>query len=192
MRTETFSAFSNHRQIAAGDLQAVALGVARASKSGSEQVIVLSDLTGRPMDLDLRGSEVEIAARYQPAVAEVPTKPGRGRPKLGVVPREVTLLATHWDWLATQPGGASATLRKLVHQAKSQSGAADRRRAAQDATYRIMTALAGQLADFEEALRAFYADDADRFHSLSEAWPSEIRDYIRDRVAAVSMDSDPD
>ena len=94
MRTETFSAFSNHRQIAAGDLQAVALGVARASKSGSEQVIVLSDLTGRPMDLDLRGSEVEIAARYQPAVAEVPTKPGRGRPKLGVVPREVTLLAT--------------------------------------------------------------------------------------------------
>ncbi len=93
LRTETFSAFSNHRRIAAGDLRAVALDVARASKSGSEQVIVLSDLTGRPMDLDLRGSDAEISARYQSTDASVPVKPGRGRPKLGVVPREVTLLA---------------------------------------------------------------------------------------------------
>ena len=93
MRTETFSAFSGHRRFAAGDLQTVALGVARASKSGFEQIIVLSDLTGRPIDLDLRGSETEIAARYQPSAAETPAKPGRGRPKLGVVPREVTLLA---------------------------------------------------------------------------------------------------
>ena len=192
MRTETFSAFSGHRQIAAGDLQSVALGIARASKSGLEQIIVLSDLTGRPIDLDLRGSETEIAARYQPSAAEPPAKPGRGRPKLGVVPREVTLLTGHWDWLATQPGGASATLRKLVHQARRQSGTADRRRAAQDAAYRIMMTLAGQLPDFEEALRAFYADDAERFQQLSQTWPAELRDHIRERVAAVWMDLDPD
>ena len=192
MRTETFSAFSGHRRFAAGDLQTVALGVARASKSGFEQIIVLSDLTGRPIDLDLRGSETEIAARYQPSAAETPAKPGRGRPKLGVVPREVTLLAGHWDWHATQPGGASAALRKLVHQARRQSGTADRRRAAQDAAYRIMMTLAGQLPDFEEALRAFYADDAERFQQLSQTWPAELRDHIRERVAAVWMDLDPD
>ncbi len=78
-----------------------------------------------------------------------PAEPrGRGRPKLGVVAREVTLLPRHWDWLNAQPGGASVALRKLVEQARRANGDADRARAAREAAYHFMSAMAGDLPAF--------------------------------------------
>ena len=103
---------------------------------------------------------------------------GRGRPKLGVVAREVTLLPRHWEWLGAQPGGASVALRKLVDEARRASGDTDRARAARDAAYHFMSAMAGNLAGFEEASRALFADDRRRFVGLIAGWPDDIRDHI--------------
>ncbi len=186
---EQFTAFHENQRIAAGDQQSVALALAMTRTAQSTSVIVISDLTGRHLDFDLRGDLSDVATRYAPSPPTEPEKPARGRPRLGVVPREVTLLARHWEWLAGQPGGASAALRRLVEQARNDSGPADQRRAAQDAAYRIMTTLAGNLPDFEEALRAFYANDQAAFLSRTETWPIDVRDYVRDRVAAVGPPS---
>src|SRR3546814_490284 len=108
------------------------------------------------------------------SVAEAPR--GRGRPKLGVTAREVTLLPRHWDWLAAQPGGASVALRKLVEQAMRDDR--QTRRAAQEAAYRVMTALAGDLPGYEEAIRALFAGDRQRFEQQIAGWPADLRDYV--------------
>ena len=104
---------------------------------------------------------------------------GRGRPKLGVVAREVTLLPRHWDWLAAQPGGASVTLRKLVEEARRANLDRDRQRQASECAYHFMSAMAGDMAGFEEASRALFANDAAKFRQQTEAWPADVRDYVR-------------
>ena len=150
-------------------------------------IIIFSDATGQPIDLDLRGTERDVIARLpQPASppdvdaeGTASTEPrGRGRPKLGVVAREVTLLPRHWEWLGAQPGGASVALRKLVEEARRANGDADRARAARDAAYRFMSVMAGNLAGFEEASRALFADDRRRFVGLVAGWPDDIRDHV--------------
>jgi hypothetical protein len=177
---QTFTAFEGQRRLAAGPLQEVALAVKRAEQRDAERVAIFSDATGRAIDLDLRGSDDEIVARLPPvpALEEAAPPRGRGRPKLGVVAREVTLLPRHWEWLNGQPGGASVTLRKLVEAARRANGDRDRSRAARDAAYHFMSAMAGDLPNFEEASRALFADERRRFASLIAAWPGDIRDHI--------------
>jgi hypothetical protein len=186
--SQRFTAFMAHQRLASGPLAEVALAVLKASKSSAaEPIVIFDDTTGRPIDLDLRGTERDIVARLrQPASnaetpAEDPSAPeprGRGRPKLGVVAREVTLLPRHWEWLGAQPGGASVALRKLVEEARRASGDRDRSRAARDAAYHFMSAMAGNLAGFEEASRALFADDRRRFVELIAGWPGDVRDHI--------------
>jgi len=182
-----FTAFVGPRRLAAGPLTEVAIAVMQASRRPAAPIIIFSDATGQPIDLDLRGTEREIIARLpQPASpADVEAEEtasaeprGRGRPKLGVVAREVTLLPRHWEWLGTQPGGASVALRKLVEQARRANGDADRARAARDAAYRFMSVMGGNLAGFEEASRALFADDRRRFVGLIAGWPDDIRDHV--------------
>jgi hypothetical protein len=144
---------------------------------------VLSDSTGRAVDLDLRGSRAEVAERYQAPDDEAAPKPTRGRPKLGVVAREVTLLPRHWDWLAKQPGGASAALRRLVEQARRDNTESTLRRDAQESTHRVMTVLAGNLPRYEDALRAFYAGDKTLFLEIVATWPEDIAAYIAAHAA---------
>src|ERR1700726_365189 len=184
---QRFTAFIGHQRLASGPLAEVALAVLKAPKGlGAEPIIIFDDATGRPIDLDLRGTERDIVARLpEPAStaetpAEDPSTPeprGRGRPKLGVVAREVTLLPRHWDWLGSQPGGASVALRKLVDEARRGSGDRDRIRAAQEAAYRFMSAMAGNLPGFEEAARALFAYDRNRFVDLIAAWPEDLRNH---------------
>jgi hypothetical protein len=150
-----------------------------------EPIIIFEDGTGRSIDFDLRGGDREVLARLAklipPPVEETaaPTEPrGRGRPKLGVVAREVTLLPRHWEWLSAQPGGASVALRKLVDEARRVSGDKDRERQARDAAYHFMSTMAGNLPQFEEASRALFADDRRRFTGLIADWPADIRDHI--------------
>ena len=182
--TETFIAFDGPRRLASGTLAEVALAVKRAALA-AEPVIIFSDDTGRAIDLDLRGSDDEIVARLPPAATAgpapdaQPTEPrGRGRPRLGVVAREVTLLPRHWEWLNAQSGGASVALRRLVEDARRASGDKDRQRAARDAAYHFMSALAGNYPNFEEASRALFAADRRRLAALIAPWPEDIRDHI--------------
>jgi len=184
--TGHFTAFVGPKRLASGALADVALAIKKTTKpAGHQPILVFDDTSGKSVDLDLRGTDEEILARLQlstsaTAAAEPPAPEprGRGRPKLGVVAREVTLLPRHWDWLAGQPGGASVALRKLVEEARRTNGDRDRHRAARDAAYHFMSAMAGNFKGFEEASRALFADDRRRFGELIAAWPDEVRDHI--------------
>jgi hypothetical protein len=167
----TYTAFKGHRRIASGPLDTVALAIKRAIDSGSEAaILIFDDITGRQFDIDTRGSDEEVVARSGKL------RP-RGRPKLGVVAREVTLLPRHWDWLATQPGGASVALRKLVEEARRVHAEGDRRRSRLERAYHFMSAMAGDLPGFEEAARALFAVDERKFRKLIDAWPDDVRDH---------------
>ncbi len=189
----TCTAFAGSRRIASGSLPAVAARVkALADRDRTARILVFDDRTSEPIDLDLRGSVKDvvarIAARAQRSAAGTEAEAARvrsgpGRPRLGVVAREVTLLPRHWAWLNEQPGGASVTLRKLVDHARAASAGRDRQRRAQDAAYRFMTAMAGDEPGFEEATRALFAASADRFDACTEKWPRDVRAHAR-RLAA--------
>ncbi|WP_449412198.1 DUF2239 family protein [Pandoraea soli] len=183
-------AFVGQRCIASGSLAAVALSVKRAvEKAPRTSVLIFDNATGRSLDIDTRGTDDEITARFTQAVSDAPhgndtddappqsEARGRGRPKLGVVAREVTLLPRHWDWLATQPGGASVALRKLVEDARRANAQRDDRRASHERAYHFMSALAGDLPGFEEAARALFADDRARFGEQVAGWPADVRNH---------------
>ncbi len=174
------TAFADDRILKAGPLAEVALAV-RAAGNADGIILVFDDATGEVVDLDLRGSDADIAARLSPATPtqepETGAPRGPGRPKLGVVSREVTLLPRHWEWLTDQPGGASVTLRRLVDEARQNGDTQQRRRKAQEAAYRFMSAMAGNLPGFEEASRALFAGDRARFESQMAGWPADIRRY---------------
>jgi len=165
--------FAGAARIASGSLVEVAPAVWRAQYAGPRGPILVFDrATGEVVDLDLRGTESEVLARY----AQPPSPPQRGRPALGVVAREVTLLPRHWDWLARQPGGASTTLRRLVEATRKADGAAARERT--EAAYRFMAAIAGDLHGFEEAARALFAQERNRLGALVQEWPPDIQEEL--------------
>jgi hypothetical protein len=171
--------------LASGPLGEVALAVKRASERGAEgPVLVFDDATGAVVDLDLRGTKADILERLsQRGAANAPAQEtegaprGRGRPKLGVVAREVTLLPRHWEWLAAQPGGASVVLRRLVEEARRADAGPGKARAMRDAAYKFMSAVAGDLAGFEEASRALLAGRNDDFEQHMASWPKDVRGY---------------
>jgi len=175
-RPPRFVAFSGQTRLCAGPLAEVAQAVRRAMAAEAAAVIVFDGATGRVVDLDLRGTEAEVAARYASPAEEAPR---RGRPRLGVVSREVTLLPRHWDWLSAQPGGASVALRKLVEAARKTDAETGAQRLRLDVAYRFMSALAGDLPGFEEASRALFARDPERLDDLMRPWPADIRDEVR-------------
>jgi hypothetical protein len=174
------TAFAGPVRIASGELRHVALK-ARLAHAAGGRVLVFEDASGRQVDLPLELPEGELLRRLgQPQPVAEPSPPparGPGRPKLGVVAREVTLLPRHWDWLAAQPGGASVALRKLVDEARKVAGGSDRRRGAQESAYRFMQAMAGDLPGYEEAIRALFAGDAARFEEQTAAWPEDVREH---------------
>ncbi len=197
MSTATVTAFCGHELLAAGALRDVARVVWRAVKDAEPHhgaVLVFDDATGRVIDFEMRGDEramlahVDVMLRMsQAALVQTndatsgdsvdPVPRPRGRPKLGVVAREITLLPRHWEWLATQPGGASVALRKLVDAARRTHTDEDRTKAARDVAYRFMHAMAGDLTQFEEVIRALYRGDEARFRELIAAWPRDIAAY---------------
>ncbi len=183
------TAFHDTDRIAGGPLAAVALAVKAAlTADPAAAILVFDDATGKVVDLDLRGDAAEIAARYAPRSGEATVAAddlprGRGRPKLGVVAREVTLLPRHWDWLALQPGGASQALRRLVDDARKSDGGRSQARAAQERAYAFIAAMAGNREGFEEASRALFAGDDARFAEHSRSWPADIRAYAERLLA---------
>ena len=176
------TAFDGARRIARGALVDVALAVKAAQEKRTPgPLLVFDDATGEVVDLDLRGSAKDVAARladWNEAPVSSPRKPRRGLPKLGVVAREVTLLPQHWRWLAMQRGGASATLRRLVHEAQRSDAGRSDARAARDGAYRFMSAMAGVLPGFEEAARALFANDGARLKTQIAPWPRDVRRHV--------------
>jgi hypothetical protein len=168
---DPYTAFEGDRRIASGDLHEVIQAIAPRLRPGETRLF--DNATGRTLDLDPR--QIPDAPSGQPAEA----RRGPGRPRLGVVAREVTLLPRHWEWLAAQPGGASVALRKLVEAARKAGDGRDRVRRAQEAAYRFMLDMAGDRPGYEEALRALYAGDGARFTALTEPWPADVRDHAR-------------
>lgn len=174
-------AFDQHRLIASGPLLDVVHVIKQTVGAGTDRPLLLFDQdSSRPLDVDLRGTVDEVLARLQlDERTPEPVVRGPGRPKLGVVPREVTLLPRHWDWLGQQPGGASAVMRRLVEQALRGSGSATRAREAAESVDRFMLAMTGDFADHEEASRAFYRGDHERFAALTASWPVDICKHLR-------------
>ncbi|MBS1186085.1 MAG: hypothetical protein H6R04_103 [Burkholderiaceae bacterium] len=179
------------RWVAFADTECVASGAPREvvtqlkafiDANPERSVLVMDDETSRPVELDLRGDLAQALARLPAAALEdgapksaAPPARQPGRPKLGVVAREITLLPRHWEWLASQSGGASVALRKLVEAAMRASPETDRRRAMQESAYRFMTAVAGNQPDFDEALRALFAPDIKRLAELVSYWPLDVQ-----------------
>jgi hypothetical protein len=167
-------AFAGTELLAKGPLEDVIRAAKAALDQGSDRSIAVLDLvSSRPVEINFTGSLEDVLQR-------VPCAPQRsaGRPKLGVVPREVTLLPRHWEWLSSQPGGASVALRKLVEHASRDAREADLKREARDSAYRFMHELAGDEAGFEEASRALFAGDAARFGELVAPWPAGVRNHL--------------
>lgn len=172
----TYTLFVGDDQIVNGDLAALLPEVKRRFDADpGEYLLILDDTTGKQVDFELRGTRDQVLERYLPSRG---TR-GPGRPKLGVVSREVTLLPRHWEWLGDQPGGASATLRRLVEEARKNETPKSRARRAAATTGRAMTALAGDRENFEEAYRALDAGDRQRFEELTAGWPGDVREYLR-------------
>lgn len=175
--TTIVTAFSGFRRIAAGPKSEVLAQLRHLPDLAS--VLFFDDATGAQLDLDLReGAPPTGTEAHDEAPRTV------GRPKLGVVAREVTLLPRHWDWLGRQPGGASVALRRLVDEARRVHADRDTERAAREAAYRFMTAIAGDLPGFEEAARALFAGERERFGKLVAPWPEDVRVHLQKLSAA--------
>lgn len=181
----TYTSFAGSRRIAHGSLaETVRRTKLRLDKGIDATVLVFEDQTGQQVDFDWRGTPDEVVERLDrhPHLARSDAPPARrsgpGRPKLGVVSREVSLLPRHWTWLGEQPGGASAALRRLVDDARKRTPIADRRRRAREAASRFLSAMAGDRRGFEEATRALFAGDRERLAALMAPWPADIRSHV--------------
>ena len=195
----SFTCFSGVQRVATGLLPQIAVRMHQLrADDGDAQLMVFDNSSGRNIDIDTHGTPQQMLARlaicYPQAMAacEAPNSAasaagadgdpasaprGRGRPKLGVVAREVTLLPRHWDWLAAQPGGASVALRRLVEQARRANADQDWLRQASERTYYFLQTMAGDRRGFEEASRALFAHDRPRFEALMQDWPEDVRQH---------------
>ncbi len=168
---EKFSAFDGSEIFFEGPLSEVAEAIRkRLAKLPDTQILVFSQTTGRQTDIYL---DLPIKCVDQ----NLSLRTASGRNKLGVVGREVTLLPRHWEWLNSQPGGASVALRKLVEMAMRQNVEKDAVRQRYEAAYRFMTALAGDLPGYEEALRCLFANNRDGLEEQINKWPADVKRF---------------
>jgi len=189
----TYTAFAGNRLIASGSLKTMVLRTRECLGRGeAAPLLIFEDQTGMQVDFDWRGTADEVLARlashplFRSNEAQAQLRPGPGRPRLGVVCREVSLLPRHWSWLDQRPGGVSAALRKLVEEARKRAQGKDLSRVAREAAGRFMWVMAGNLPNFEEASRALYAKDQERLGMLIGDWPEDIRKHL-DRLVQESV-----
>lgn len=183
----TFTAFTEGKSISNGNLKSVIRdSKAYRAKHSHASILIFEDADGSWFDVDLNGS-LALILKTLPARAPVTIEeeteapvlqaPTRGRPKLGVVSKEVTLLPRHWEWLSSQKGGASVTLRKLVETAKKTSAIKEKTRRAEDACNQFIVSIAGDYSNYEEATRALYASEYKAFEKSIKGWPEDIKQY---------------
>ena len=159
------------------------------SKSPNKRFLCFEDTSGQQIDFDISGTKEEIIQRLSTHTITAPEPISAdenkaidkklGRPKLGVVPKEVTLLPRHWLWLGAQSGGASATIRRLVEQASKANSGENKRKKCQESAYRFLSAVAGNYPNYEEVLRAIFRDDEKMISNLTSEWPKDIVTYAQ-------------
>jgi hypothetical protein len=173
----TYTAFAGTQRIVRGTLEEMLRATKRKLDADPElSILIFEDASGKQVDFDFRGSIEQVVARVKPPGQT--ERSGPGRPKLGVVSREVSLLPRHWEWLERHPQGISAALRRLVDQARKQDPDEDRARTARAAASRFMWVMAGDLPKFEEAARALFASNKLRFAELIKFWPADVREHL--------------
>jgi uncharacterized protein len=183
-------AFAGSHRIAAGQLALVALKAKELlDRNDSAAILIFDDITSEQVEVDFRGTAEQVlqrlsvndaaAATLEESTSSQEPARGPGRPKLGVIGREVTLLPRHWDWLNAQSGGASVALRKLVEEARRHGEQRDQLRRAQEYAYRFMSTMAGNSVNFEEAARALFAGDQAEFALLTDTWEPDVGDHAR-------------
>lgn len=178
----TYTAFEDHKLLIQGALDQVVLKVKRKLGAAAHSpILIFSDQSGKTMDFNFSGSEADVLKRldiYVPAAEQTSENQGPGRPKLGVISREVSLLPRHWEWLAQQSSSVSAVLRKMIEEAMKKSTPANEAKQAQERTYQFMSVIAGDRPQYEEALRALYQKNQKSFLSLIDKWPADIKKHI--------------
>jgi hypothetical protein len=177
---DTYTAFDGNKQLFTGTLASVILKVKKhLGKDDNSTTLIFSDSTGKTIDFNFQGNEQDVQKRLEIFITEDISRnnAGPGRPKLGVISREVSLLPRHWEWLATQTGGASATLRRLVEEAKKKSISGNQVKLAQERTYKFLSTIAGDYIGYEEALRALYKCDKKIFVLNMQSWPADVRNF---------------
>jgi hypothetical protein len=193
-----YIAFEGDRRIASGDLREVACAAKQTlNRREHASILVFDDASSGPIEIDFRGTVEDVLARLPDTTGgtatldDAPSAPrGPGRPKLGVVAREITLLPRHWDWLAQQSGGASVAIRRLVDEARRTGDDKHRFRQAQEAAYRFMSVMAGNRPHYEDAIRALFAGQPVRFTELIAGWPADVREHAS-RLAERAFQRDP-
>lgn len=179
-------AFDGSQRIGRGSHAEIAQKVSTYLRGKPQaQPLFFDTQTGRQTDLDWRSAPAEAPQ----AKAATRLRAGKGRPKLGVVAKEVTLLPRHWDWLGQQPGGASVTLRKLIERASKDPAPAEKQRARAEAAYHFMHAVAGNLPGFEDASRQLFAGNVWGLSATMAKWPGDIADQVLDLVNAEESDT---
>ncbi|MDH6368872.1 hypothetical protein M2444_000650 [Paenibacillus sp. PastF-3] len=99
--------------VASGSLQHVVTTVKDALDDRDlTQLLIFDDTTGKQIDIDFRGKTDDVLKRLGEQFGDLPdmemnNQPTRrvGRPKLGVVSGEVTLLPKDWEWLKSNLEG---------------------------------------------------------------------------------------
>lgn len=200
MHAAHYTAFAYGKYLASGELDQVALKAKEVIDADPHAtVLIFEDATSHTTEVDFRGTVDDVLKRLskmagreasptEATEADQVAPRGPGRPKLGVVSREVTLLPRHWEWLNKQPGGASVALRKLVEEAKRAGKGKELMKQSQESCFRFMSVMAGNRPNFEEAVRALFAADRSRFSELIENWPIDIRDHAKKLAANVFTD----
>ncbi len=192
MQTDnTYTAFEGAKIVSRGLLISVVSNVKRKLTNNANcNVFIFSDLTGKLMDFNFQGTEKEVLKRLEvfiedPKSKESNSTSGPGRPKLGVISREISLLPRHWEWLATQSGGASATLRKLIEEEMKKTNSSHSVKFAEERTYKFMTVIGGDFKGYEEAIRALYKKNKENFLANIKEWSPDIRSYVIELVQPI-------
>jgi uncharacterized protein len=178
---ENYTAFEGTTRLYRGTFQEVVLKVKeRLGRAENSSVLIFSNNTGKTMDFNFQGNMKDTLKRLEKFVSTQEPRPisGPGRPKLGVISREVSLLPRHWEWLASQPSGASATIRKLIEEAKKKSSTRNSVKHVQECVYRFMSVIVGDMKGYEEALRALYKADRKNFLLHIQDWPTDVRTHV--------------
>ncbi|MBN1412503.1 MAG: DUF2239 family protein [Spirochaetales bacterium] len=185
MKTITnFTAFAGHSLIASGDLRTILTLTKKYLDSGqNEPILIFNDETGRQHDFNMQGTLQEVLDRAM----DQPQK-GPGRPKLGVINKEVSLLPRHWEWLNRQQHRASGTIRRLVEAAQKE-GKGNRAKALLEAAGNFMWAMTGNFKGFEEASRALYARKWEKLEEIISSWPADVKNHLLGMIQKVK-DSD--
>ncbi|WP_444923169.1 DUF2239 family protein [Microbulbifer sp. DLAB2-AF] len=169
-----YIAIERQQLIARGTLESIVRQV-KSRETPLEPMVFSTDNCQR-IEIDWQGDIETVLTRLKPSTT--PTSAKRGRPKLGVISKEVTLLPRHWEWLRQQPGGASVILRKLVEQAQKDISLEERITTSQHQLDRFMLQVVGDAPGFEDASRSLYRNSKVSFEKAIRAWPEEIKHFV--------------